>query len=158
MIERSKLENYISWCQNPLKRPNMGSWCTVMLVTTLCRWIYDGDRFNILATESLCWRLSSCWWCLVYQVIGHQHLKIVTLFVSNICHQHRCSLIFYLSSVTSDSYNAKWIEETTSVFEEGRKVENDLLSIIPSCIDWKWIDGKVMTTRQWVISAPRSKS
>ena len=36
---------------------------TVILVTTLCRWFYDGDRFKILVTVSLWWRLFSlCWW------------------------------------------------------------------------------------------------
>ena len=31
-------------------------------VTTLCWWFYDADRFKILVTESLCWRLFSvCW-------------------------------------------------------------------------------------------------
>ena len=53
---------------------------TVMLLTTLCGWFYDGDRFKILATESLCWRLS------VTNI-----LKLSpTHFVSNILHQHRC--------------------------------------------------------------------
>ena len=32
---------------------------TVMLVTSLCRWIYDGDWFEMLVTEWLCWRLFS---------------------------------------------------------------------------------------------------
>ena len=36
---------------------------TVMLVTTLCWWFYDGDRFKMSVTESLCWRLFPlCWW------------------------------------------------------------------------------------------------
>ena len=36
---------------------------TVMLVTSLCWWLYDGDRFEMLVAESLCWRLFSlCWW------------------------------------------------------------------------------------------------
>ena len=36
---------------------------TVMLVTSLCWWLYDGDWFHMLVTESLCWRLFSlCWW------------------------------------------------------------------------------------------------
>ena len=33
-----------------------------MLVTSLCWWLYDGDWFQTLAAESLCWRLFSlCW-------------------------------------------------------------------------------------------------
>ena len=30
---------------------------TVMLVTSLCWWLYDGDWFEMLVAESLCWRL-----------------------------------------------------------------------------------------------------
>ena len=34
-----------------------------MLVTSLCWWLYDGDRFEMLVAESLCWWLFSlCWW------------------------------------------------------------------------------------------------
>ena len=35
---------------------------TVMLVTSLCWWLYDGDWLEMLEAESLCWRLFSlCW-------------------------------------------------------------------------------------------------
>ena len=38
-------------------------WMTVMLVTSLCWWLYDGDWFEMLVAGSLCWRLFSlCWW------------------------------------------------------------------------------------------------
>ena len=30
---------------------------TVMLVTSLCWWLYDGDWIQMLVAESLCWRL-----------------------------------------------------------------------------------------------------
>ena len=34
-----------------------------MLVTSLCWWLYDGDGFEMLVAESVCWRLLSlCWW------------------------------------------------------------------------------------------------
>ena len=33
---------------------------TWMLVTTLFRWLHDGDSFDILATDSLCWPLFQC--------------------------------------------------------------------------------------------------
>ena len=58
---------------------------TVMLVTSLCWWLYDGDWFEM--TESLCWRLFSlCWWF-------SQCIKSVTnilnrLPISQTCHQH----------------------------------------------------------------------
>ena len=65
---------------------------TVMLVITLCWWFYDGDRYKMLVTESLCWRLFSlCWW--FFQCIKSV-TNILNLspkhFVSNIRHQHRC--------------------------------------------------------------------
>ena len=49
-----------------------------MLMTTLCWWPYDSDRFEMMVTESF--RVFS-----MYE-IGHHHLKVV----SNIRHQHRC--------------------------------------------------------------------
>ena len=33
---------------------------TVMLVTSLCWWLYDGDWYQILVAESLCWWFSRC--------------------------------------------------------------------------------------------------
>ena len=45
---------------------------TVMLVTTLCWWLYDGDRFKMLMPESL------CLWFFVYS-IGHQQPTAVTI-------------------------------------------------------------------------------
>ena len=67
---------------------------TVMLVASLCRWLYDGDWFEMLEAESLCWQLLSlCWWffnvlydiiCVIISYnlyrsptswISHQHLK-----------------------------------------------------------------------------------
>ena len=33
---------------------------TVMLVTSLCWWLYDGDRFEMLVAESLCWWFFQC--------------------------------------------------------------------------------------------------
>ena len=59
----------------------------VMLVTTWCWWFYDSDRFKMLVTESLCWRLFSlCWWF-------SQCIKSVTNILnwsptSHTCHQH----------------------------------------------------------------------
>ena len=64
---------------------------TAISVTTLCWWLYDGDRFQMLVTESLCWWLFLLCWGFI------QHIKSVTNipklsphFVSNIHHQHRC--------------------------------------------------------------------
>ena len=63
---------------------------TVMLETMLCCWLYDGDRFKILVTESIC-----------------NILNVVTLFIillifnmlnrspaSQCCHQHISSSTF----------------------------------------------------------------
>ena len=80
-----------------------------MLVTLLYWWLFDVNWFEMLVSESLCWRLFSlCWWfsqCIksVTNILNrspisqtcHQHL------VSNIRHQHRCkhsSLIKFVKS------------------------------------------------------------
>ena len=63
------------------------TWVTVMLVISLCWWLYDGDWFEMLVAESLCWRLFSlCWWF-------SQCIKSVTNILnrsptSQTCHQH----------------------------------------------------------------------
>ena len=77
---------------------------TVLLVQSLCWWLYDVDWFQMLMAKSLCWRLFSL--CNITYVadflnvfnrsptpwIGHQHLKLVTnTFGLNIHHQHRCN-------------------------------------------------------------------
>jgi len=60
---------------------------TVMLVTSLCWWLYDGYWFQMLVAESLCWWLFSLgWWFL-------QFIKSVTNILnrsptSHTCHQH----------------------------------------------------------------------
>ena len=63
----------------------------MMLVTSLCSWLYDGDWFQMLVTESLCWRLFSLCWgfsqC-IKSVINISNLS-PTHLVSNIRHQHR---------------------------------------------------------------------
>ena len=60
---------------------------TLMLVTSLCWWLYGGDSFEMLVTESLCWRLFLlCWWF-------SQYIKSVTNILnrsptSQTCHKH----------------------------------------------------------------------
>ena len=66
---------------------------TVMLVTSLCWWLYDGDWFQMLVADLLCWRLLSLsWWfsqCIksVTNILNQSP----THLVSNIRHQHRCN-------------------------------------------------------------------
>ena len=67
-------------------------WVTVVLVTSLCWWLYNGDWFQMLIAESLCWRFSQC----IKSVTNISNLS-PTHFVSNIRHQHRCSLHFYIA-------------------------------------------------------------
>ena len=65
-----------------------------MLVTSLCRWFYYGDLFNLLNRA-----LTS------YQLVGNQHLNNLspTHFVSKTRHQHRCHLKFYIWLLSRDS-------------------------------------------------------
>ena len=101
-----------------------------MLVTLLYWWLFDGDWFEMLVSESLCWRLFSlCWWfsqCIksVTNILNrspisqtcHQHL------VSNIRHQHRCkhsSLIKFVKShrefhmPKKQIWNLSWILQSS---------------------------------------------
>ena len=53
---------------------------TVMLVTSLCWWLYKGDWFQMFVAKSLSWRFSQC-------------IKSVTIILnwsptSQTCHQH----------------------------------------------------------------------
>ena len=65
-------------------------WVTVMLATSLCWWLYNGDWFEMLVAESLCWWLFSlCWWfsqC-IKSVTNISNLS-PTHCVSNIIRQH----------------------------------------------------------------------
>ena len=42
-------------------------WARVMLMSTLCKWLYDDDCFKMLVAESWCWHLFSlCRWVFQY--------------------------------------------------------------------------------------------
>ena len=53
---------------------------TVILVTSLRWWLYDGDRFRMLVAETLCWRP----FCYVGDVLN----VLNRLPTSQACHQH----------------------------------------------------------------------
>ena len=67
---------------------------SVMLTTTLCWWLYDGNRFKMLVTESICWKLFALCW-LFLNVSNYHYFRWVTNipklspthFVSNILGQ-----------------------------------------------------------------------
>ena len=66
---------------------------TVMLVTSLFWWLYDGDWFENLMTKSFCWQLCSlCWWFPQWMksITNISNLS-PTHLVSNIRQQHRCN-------------------------------------------------------------------
>ena len=69
---------------------------TVMLVTSLCWCLYDGDWFKMLVAESLCWRLFSLCWRFSQCIKSVTNISNLspTHLVSNIRHQHRCNLMF----------------------------------------------------------------
>ena len=56
----------------------------VIMVTSSCWWIYDGDWFQMLVAESLCWRFFSlCWW------FSKSFTNILNRSpTSQTCHQH----------------------------------------------------------------------
>ena len=60
---------------------------TVMLMTSLPWWLYDGDRFQMLVAESLCCRLFSlCWW--FSQCIKPVTEMLNRSLTSQTCHHH----------------------------------------------------------------------
>ena len=80
---------------------------TVMFMTSLCWWLYDGDWFQMLVAKSLCWRLFSL--CLRF----FQCIKSITNILnrsstSQTCHQRIWSptsvtnidvtMVYYLSN------------------------------------------------------------
>ena len=67
---------------------------TMILVTSLCWWLYDCDWFQMLVAKSLCWRLFSlCWWFSQWiKSVTNMLNRSSTHVVSNIRHQHRCNL------------------------------------------------------------------
>ena len=72
----------------------IGQLVTVMLVTSLCWWLYDGDWFEMLVAESLCWWLFSLYWWFSLCIKSVTNISNLspTHLVSNIRHQHRCNL------------------------------------------------------------------
>ena len=92
-----------------LESPSSGLTVTVMLVTSLCWWLYDGDWFEMLVAESLCWWLFSlCWWF-------SQCIKSVTNILnrsptSQTCHQHIWSPTSVTNiDVTDNSLDRSWL-------------------------------------------------
>ena len=95
----------------------------MILVTSLCWCLYDGDLFQMLVAESLCWRLFSlCWWF-------SQCIKsVINIFnqspASQTCHQY----IWSPTSVTNidvTKLNLVW---------------NDLVSLLKFLL-WKAIQS-----------------
>ena len=80
-------QTFVGICLNQRLSGGHAKVVTVMLVTSLCWWLYDGDWFEMLVTESFCWRLFSlCWWF-------SQCIKSVINILNRsptpqICHQH----------------------------------------------------------------------
>ena len=65
------VHEYFSHGHPPMQFSLKNNWqmTSVMLVTTFCWWLNDGDRFKMLLTESLCWRLFSFFMLLIFQCI-----------------------------------------------------------------------------------------
>ena len=87
-----------------------------MLVTILCLWLYDDDRFKMSVTESLCWRLFLLWWWFfsVFNPspkswIGQQPKVVTNKFVFNICHKQRCSRLSKLAFNSFEIEGARYV-------------------------------------------------
>ena len=79
---------------------------TVMLVISLCWWLYDGDWFQMLVKESLWWRLFSLCW-LFSQCIKSVINILNRSPTSQICHQHIWSptSVTNIDITSSEYYN-----------------------------------------------------
>ena len=83
------------------KELNASHTTIVMFVTLLCWWLYDGDWFQMLMTESLFWRLFwLCWWF-------SQCITSVTN-ISNLSTTHLVSYLVTKIDVTSQTFMAYW--------------------------------------------------
>ena len=83
----------------------------LMLVTTLCQWLYDrdvGDRFNMLATLFVMLVIFQCIQSPKSR-IGQQHLKVVT----NTFHLQNPSPTSMLPLIGFDRWNNKLLKEYT---------------------------------------------
>ena len=83
--------------QNQSKNSSYSTWATVMLVTTLWLWFYDGDSFKMLVTESLCWWLFSlCWWLFQWnKLVIKNSIKHVTASSSSECNKSQMGWCTY---------------------------------------------------------------
>ena len=119
----------------------------MLLVTTLCRWLYDGDSFKMSAAESL------CWWLFFFMLMNSQIKESVTnisklsstLTVSIICHQHRCGHFNHeKTSTTIKTYKSRvqkinlelanhlsWLKLNLRSFRMDPKSEHDLPILDP---------------------------
>ena len=118
---------------------------TVMLVTSLCWWLYDGDQFEMLVAKSLCWRFFQCiksvtnilnayTFCLhhssptsmsAFEVIIPNICKFAIPYVSNLCQADnqamtKCSMVllslFSLGSLHVNAIYSLLIIDFTGYF------------------------------------------
>ena len=112
-------------------------WVTVMLVTSLCWWLYDGDRFEMLVAESLCWWLFSlCWW--FFKCIKSVTNILKRSSTSQTCHQH----IWSPTSATnidvtgSHAMGVRWSfhrERVHELHRENNPISKESLINVPTC-------------------------
>ena len=109
---------------------------TVMLMTTLCWWFYDGDRFKNSVTEFICWRLFYA---------GDFFNVLNRSPTSETCHQH-------ISSPTSATNIDVTVEIKTyyKLFVWTENINSFLsgwlLKISPRNVEPDLINVKIMTT------------
>ena len=94
------------------------------MVTSLCWWLYEGDWFEMLVTESLCWRL--------FRYVDDFLNVLNRSPTSKTCHQH----IWSQTSVTN-------IDLTAKNFEKFRKLFFDVFQRWYSKLGLCYLDFKI---------------
>ena len=146
---------------------------TVMLVTSLCWWLYDGDWFEMLVAESLCWRLFSvCWWfsqCIksVTNILNRspisysfqQHIWSPTS-VSNIDVTSFTWIRMLISTWLYVTVQKSWVRKT---LRKSRKNKRNIKNIIKQltffgisyCVlSYIWVKNKVCEA--WIVSTEKN--
>ena len=106
---------------------------TVMLVTSLYWWVYDGDWFEMLVAESLCWRLFSLCW--LFSIC----IKLVTNILNRSPTSHTCHQTFDLQHPSPTSMVppicinfSSFLDETVCSVQDLEEIQNPDSTDYPS--------------------------
>ena len=123
-----------------LRKQSFEKSATVMLVRTLCWWLYDGSRPKMLVTESVCWQFFTH----IGDFFNINHRP------SSWWHQHKPSPISFTNiDVNEKSTMMRWLSlvKFNEVFEDFQLRVAILPIIIPK--RYLFFKDKVVQSKQW---------